>query len=338
MLPAIHLDVAFLAVATAGGSLGLLTTALVLGFRHGIDWDHIAAITDITSSTASADAGEEAHEVEHRAMRELVSGHAHEHGGPSELHAHDLGPGAATLTLRPETLSMRHEAQVRARPRGLIREQRHAILLGTLYALGHATVVAALGFAALLFGAVLPGWVDPIMGRVVGLTLVFLGVWVYVSLYQYLRYGAEFRLRSRWMLVFAAIRGSWRRLQARLHGHEHVAPIEMSSYGPRTAFGVGMIHGIGAETGTQVLLIAAIGGASGAGLGIPMMIAFIVGLLVANTIIVILTASGFTASRFRQPIYLGIGVLAGSFSLVIGLLFLFQAEGLLPEINRILGT
>ena len=39
----------------------------------------------------------------------------------------------------------------------------------------------------------------------------------------------------------------------------------MSSYGPRTSFGVGMIHGIGAETGTQVLLIAAVGGASSAG-------------------------------------------------------------------------
>ena len=45
----------------------------------------------------------------------------------------------------------------------------------------------------------------------------------------------------------------------------------MSSYGPRTAFGVGIIHGIGAETGTQVLLIAAVGGAAAAGLGVPML-------------------------------------------------------------------
>ena len=51
-----------------------------------------------------------------------------------------------------------------------------------------------------------------------------------------------------------------RRLQARLHGHEHVEPLEMSSYGAKTSFGVGVIHGIGAETGTQVLLIAAVGG------------------------------------------------------------------------------
>jgi high-affinity nickel permease len=30
--------------------LGFLVTAFLFGFRHGIDWDHIAAITDITGS------------------------------------------------------------------------------------------------------------------------------------------------------------------------------------------------------------------------------------------------------------------------------------------------
>ena len=84
------------------------------------------------------------------------------------------------------------------------------------------------------------------------------------------------------MLVFDTFRYGWRWFRARLHGHEHVDPVEMSRYGPKTAFGVGMIHGVGAETGTQVLLIAAVGGAANLGLGIPMMLAFIVGLLITN--------------------------------------------------------
>jgi high-affinity nickel-transport protein len=171
------------------------------------------------------------------------------------------------------------------------------------------------------------------MGRVVGLTLVFLGAWVFASLYQYARHGRAFRLRSRWMLLFDGIRYAWRRFQARLHGHEHADPIEMSSYGPRTALAVGMIHGIGAETGTQVLLIAAIGGASSRGLGVPMLVAFIAGLLIANSLIVVITATGFIASRARERIYVAIGVVAGTFSLVIGLLFLFQLEGGLPAID-----
>lgn len=31
------------------GGLALIVLGFVLGLRHGIDWDHIAAITDITS-------------------------------------------------------------------------------------------------------------------------------------------------------------------------------------------------------------------------------------------------------------------------------------------------
>ena len=42
-------------------AVGILVTGLVLGIRHGIDWDHIAAITDITSTTAAAGVAEAAH-------------------------------------------------------------------------------------------------------------------------------------------------------------------------------------------------------------------------------------------------------------------------------------
>ena len=120
------------------------------------------------------------------------------------------------------------------------------------------------------------------------------------------------------MLVFDGARYAWRRLQARLHGHEHVEPLEMSSYGTRTALGVGMIHGIGAETGTQVLLIAAVGGASSAGLGVPMLLAFVLGLLISNFAIVVVSSVGFVASQTREMIYVAVGAVAGVFSLVIG--------------------
>jgi high-affinity nickel-transport protein len=137
------------------------------------------------------------------------------------------------------------------------------------------------------------------------------------------------------MLIFDGARYGWRRFQARIHGHEHHDPMEMSSYGRRTAFGVGMIHGVGAETGTQVLLIAAVGGAAGQGLGVPMMLAFIVGLLIANTLIVALTATGFVASQLRQPLYVLIGLLAGTFSIAVGLFFLFGAESAMPDLERV---
>jgi hypothetical protein len=311
--------------ATPAVNLGILLTGLLLGIRHGIDWDHIAAITDITSTTAAAGMAEAAHEGQHLS----VSGPHHGHGGHLEVRAHDAGPGAATLS---PTLATR-PAVGRAR---LLSGQGDAIRLGTLYALGHGAVVIALGLAALAFGALLPDWLDPIMGRVVGFTLVALGLWVMYSVYRYARAGETFRLRSRWMLVFDGIRHGWRHFQARFHGHEHVEPLEMSSYGARTSFGVGMIHGIGAETGTQVLLIAAVGGASAAGLGVPMLFAFVVGLLLSNFAIVLLSSVGFVSSQAREKVYVAIGAVAGLFSLFVGTIFLFGLNAALPDLGGIL--
>ena len=296
-------------------ALGLIGTALVLGIRHGFDWDHLAAIADVTSTTATADHAEQ----DHAAAHTTAARHEHRHGGPDEVTVH-----------RDQPEDSDHP---RPGPTRLIDQQKRAMLLGTLYALGHAAVVAVLGILALSFGAILPDWVDTVMGPVVGATLVFLGIWVFASLYQYARHGREFRLRSRWMLVFGSLRYVWRRFQAWLHGHEHVDPMEMSSYGARTAFGVGMIHGIGAETGTQIVLIASIGLASSQGLGIPMMVAFIAGLLISNSIVVLISATGFIASRLRERLYVAIGVVAGTFSLVIGTVFLFGLDADLPSLE-----
>ena len=313
------------AIAPTAVDLGVLLTGLLLGIRHGIDWDHIAAITDITSTTAATGMADAAHAGQHAE----VPGHSHAHGGDLEMRAHDAGPGGATLAPALATRPTFGRSR-------LLSGQGDAIRLGTLYALGHGAVVIALGLAAIAFGALLPDWLDPIMGRIVGLTLVALGVWVMYSVYRYARAGERFRLRSRWMLVFDAMRYGWRRLQARIHGHEHVEPLEMSSYGARTSFGVGMIHGVGAETGTQVLLIAAVGGAASAGLGVPMLFAFVLGLLISNFAIVMLSSVSFVSSQAREQLYVAVGAVAGLFSLFVGTIFLFGLDGTLPDLGAIL--
>src|SRR5438132_8062311 len=218
-----------------------------LGFRHGFDWDHIAAITDITSTTTAGHT-----EVDVPA------------GSPVTPHGHDAselrGHGHEHEHERGSTASRSH----RFGESRFAHEQRHAVGLASLYALGHASVVIALGTLALILGAVLPDWVDPILEKVVGVTLVVLGAWVIYSVVQYMRGKSEFRMRSRWMLVFDVARNAWDRLQARIHGHEHTPSAHSTQYGPRTAFGVGMIHGVGAETGSQALLLAGVAGVPGA--------------------------------------------------------------------------
>ena len=79
-----------------------------------------------------------------------------------------------------------------------------------------------------------------------------------------------------------------------------------------------------------------VGGASQEGLGLPMLLAFVIGLLVSNSLIVLITATGFIASRARERLYVGVGVIAGLFSLVIGAIFLFDLQGALPPLDGFL--
>jgi hypothetical protein len=176
----------------ADAGLPLLLGMIALGFRHGFDWDHIAAITDITSTTTTSHADVDVPAgapVVPRGHSEHLTQHEHSHVHASTTHA--------------------------IRESRFAHEQRHAIALATLYALGHASMVVVLGIAAIAFAAILPEWIDPILERVVGFTLVLLGVWVLYSLVEAIRGGGRVRLRSRWMLAFDLVRYGWGRI---VHG------------------------------------------------------------------------------------------------------------------------
>jgi high-affinity nickel-transport protein len=298
------MDEVHVAALTSGAlSLGLMWAAFWFGFRHGIDWDHIAAITDITSSQE---------------------------------------------------------------------DRRDSLVLGTLYALGHALVVFVLGILAIFAGDRLPAGVDEAMGKVVGVTLLLLGVYVVFSL---VRHGRDFRLRSRWMLVFAGVRRGvrWARERVRVgaeggrgggdgrygpdpatsqplmgevvapdwhHGHHgrpghhhHRRPEPddtFLNYSRRTAVGVGMIHGIGAETPTQVLIFLAAAGSGGVVAGLLVLVAFLVGLVASNSIITIGSAYGYLRASGNFALYATVAVLTAVFSLVLGTIFVLGKESFLP--------
>jgi high-affinity nickel-transport protein len=289
-------------VAQKGFRFGILFSALGFGFRHGIDWDHIAAITDITGSQE---------------------------------------------------------------------DRKQSITFGTLYALGHALVVLTLGMVAILVGDILPDSVDEVMTKIVGVTLVLLGIYVFGSL---IRHGKNFRMRSRWMLIFQTVRNGTRWAKQKIgtgargstatvqaeeealielesdpqipmwhHGH-HGRPGHhhhnkrpepddaFMNYGRGTAFGVGMIHGVGAETPTQLLIFLTAAGAGGPWVGVIVLLTFIVGLLASNSLITIGSAVGFLRASGNFKIYVTVAVLTGVFSLVIGTIFLVGKTTVLPAL------
>ncbi len=316
-------------LAPAAGGVAVIGGAFALGLRHGIDWDHIAAITDLTSSVANSDpvenlltdepglqlTDESHHGLAAAASREAADGHraASDRGSPRSR--------GRTAVLLPQLSTSRWQA----------------LRLGTLYALGHGVVVIALGLLALLASEILPDWVDTVMTPIVGVTLLLLAAYLYYSIYQYFRGNGPFRLRSRWMLVFAGVRRLAHAVRSRGHEHDHHHVAAGGEYGARAAFGIGMIHGVGAETGTQALVIATAVGASSTVAAVAALLAFVLGLLVSNSFVAYATATGFVSVAHRQWLYAAAGLLAATFSLVVGLLFLFGADGALPDLARLFG-
>ena len=300
-------------------SLGLFLTALGLGLRHGIDWDHIAAIADLS---------------------------------------------------------------------GTAENRKRGFLLSMTYAVGHGVVVFALGTLAILFGLAIPDGLDEWMGRIVGLTLIALGVWIIVEL---LRKGRDFRLRSRWMLVidgtFSGLRRvrdgitgrkiviehdhehehadlphnsapahdhshdyedakvlvgaepGWRGWRGRMHQHSHSHNHELAlpdqpdaSYGHGTATGIGMLHGVGIESPTQIAIFVASSAVAGVGFGLVLLAAWVVGLIIANAGLALVAGAGLLNAERSFPIYAAIATIVSVLSIILGTLYLFGLD-ILPAIS-----
>lgn len=238
--------------------IALLISGVGLGLRHGIDWDHIAAIADVTGSQ------------------------------PSRL---------------------------------------RAMTMAAFYAVGHAGVVVALGLLAIWFGSLLPDWVDGYMETVVGITLVALGVWIFWTLRK--NHG-HLVIRSRWMLVGQGLRALWNRARRRQPDLTRDSAGRVTAYGPMASTGIGMIHAVGAETGTQALLLASAAGATSVLAGSFLLAAFAVGLVVSNTVIALASLTGVIGARGSRRVQLILGTLIGTFSLALGAVFLFQKSSILP--------
>ena len=104
------------------------------------------------------------------------------------------------------------------------------------------------------------------------------------------------------------------------------------NYSRPTAFLVGMIHGVGAETPTQLLIFLTVAGAGGILTGELILAVFLLGLLMSNTLITFGTAFGFMRASRNWRLYVSVALVTATFSLVIGTLFVLGKGTLLPAL------
>lgn len=240
-----------------------LLSAAVLGFRHGLDYDHIAAISDISS-------------VQSRA--------------------------------------------------------RDAMKLGLLYVAGHATTVAVLGATAVAFRVALPPTSDRWAERLVGVTLLLLGFYVLGTFFRPGTHSHGPRTRIT-LLVNGLLWVYWR--LTRLFGGSRVqAPqVFKDGYGTTSSFLVGVIHGLGAETPTQILLFLMAANLGGTAAGLLGLLAFILGLVVMNTLMCASAVGLFSATLARPNALRALTLATSAYSIVVGTIFLIGSSDKLPSLT-----
>ena len=233
-------------------TVSIFIFALASGIRHGIDLDHIAAITDITGSQG-------------------------------------------------ETLQ--------------------GFVYAILYGLGHGLMVIALGVILLMIGQAVPEEIDVFFGKFVGVTLIALGIY---ALYSILRDGKNFKLKSRWMLVFDAITYGYHKLLHNFKASHHHPKFKSEKYGAISVIGVGMIHGVGAETPTQIGAFLVLLGIGGGAKALLFLLFFVLGIFISNLLVATFSLYGYKKALQNPTIYMVIGLLTAFFSIAIGSLFMLS--------------
>jgi len=250
-----HLDPGHLRLA--------LFSAAVLGFRHGLDYDHIAAITDLTSVQAKA---------------------------------------------------------------------RDAMRYGLLYVAGHATTIAVLGAAAVAFRISLPAASDRWAERVVGITLLTLGIYVLGTFFRPSAH--SHRPRTRLTLLINGMLWVYWRLSRIFGGTRVEAPqVFKDGYGTTSTFLVGVIHGLGAETPTQLLLFLMAANLGGTAAGLLGLLMFIMGLVVMNTLMCASAAGLFSSTLARPGALRALTLATSAYSIVVGAVFLLGSASKLPSLT-----
>jgi high-affinity nickel-transport protein len=242
-----------------------LGSCLVLGLRHGFDYDHLAAISDITA-----------------VQRNWMSG----------------------------------------------------LRLGITYALGHAFMVAVLGVAVLQLHMGLPQGLDHWTERLIGITLIVLGIGVVAGILRKPEHGHHHsRVDSRLAIAINGLMwGAWR--IRRTWNPELPQPERFRwMYTGKSVFLIGMLHGIGAETPSQLALFFLAKSLGGTGNGLMGLAAFCIGLVAMNGLMTASLGGAFKSGAVHPRFYHAIAWTGAAYSCIIGLIFLFGISDWLPQLG-----
>lgn len=224
----------------------LLWTTFLLGLRHSLDFDHLAAITDISAAQSS----------------------------------------------------------------------KKAAFVGTFaYAIGHAGIVFVLGGLALLLGASIPEAATAWLEKVVGVTLLVLATAV---IYSAIKVRDQGRIVSRWRILYEFSQKLRQRLRLKQTGNEAVEA-KFDDLGFGGCFLIGILHGVGVESSTQLLALGSAATLGSYFIGFTIVGVFSAGMIISNMVIAYLSIYGFQNARRRHHVFFWLSLLSAALSAFIGI-------------------
>ena len=242
-----------------------LGSCMILGLRHGFDYDHLAAISDITA---------------------------------------------------------------------VQKNWRGGLRLGMTYALGHAFTVAVLGVAVLQMHVGIPQGLDHWTERLIGLTLIVLGIGVVAGILRKDAHGhGHGRIESRLVIAINAVLWlGWRMRQIWNPGAPRPVRFQWI-YTGKSVFVIGMLHGVGAETPSQLALFFLTANLGGTSRGMLGLLAFLIGLVAMNALMTASMGGAFSATGHHPRFYHAIAWAGAAYSCIIGMIFLFGVSDHLPSLG-----
>ena len=184
------------------------------------------------------------------------------------------------------------------------KQARKAGLLGLFWGLGHGTTLVILGLPLVLFNRFLPERVSQIAEVAIGVVIVFLAV----------------RLLLRWKRGFYHVHAHDHDGQPEhrhLHSHKEDESHEhaISKRTPFSAYGIGLVHGIGGSGGLTLLLLSTISNQTEAAVALLIFAAgTAVSMALLSTVFGLIIAGGPISRNFERvaPI---IGILSMAFGI-----------------------
>jgi ABC-type nickel/cobalt efflux system permease component RcnA len=298
---------------------------LGLGLRHGIDWDHIAAITDLSGT------------AENRRRGFVLS------------MAYAIGHGAVVFALGTLAIAF-----------GLLIPESLEVWMGRIVGL---TLIALGGW--ILVELTRKGrnfrlrsrWMLVIDGTFAGLRRVRNGLTGRSITIEHEHVHthsdndtahdeapahdhAHIGVVTETVLAPVPVAATgWRGVRERMHQHNHRHSHALAlpdrpdvSYGRGTATGIGMLHGVGIESPTQIAIFVASTSVAGVSFGLMLLGAWVIGLIVANAGLALLAGAGLLNADRSFPVYAAVAIVVSSASILLGTFYLFGLD-VLPAIS-----